>query len=373
MIARIVARTNLDDFTDEVLNSFWDRPEYRRFRPHRDDVRAWVRWNIELVIRWLVDGHPPSQAELDQFRDRARARAADGMPADVVPANFRRGARFAWTALLDAAREDERPALLDSADLMFEYVDRVSQLFSDTYEGAATAVTVSSDERSARTLLARLIADGRLTGEDHQLAERIGFAIRSAYRPFVVVAAGLSAQQHAALATALRARHALATTEGRRVIGLGGGLPIAWTELGLGPAHLRAEADLTVREQLSDALDELRMVAEIGEARGVRGRARIDDFLPELLLRRSPRLAARTRRRVYGPLDAELARTLDLLIENDFDRAATAAMLPAHRNTLTNRLARIRELAGVDVDRSEGRGLAWLAWLERTGDGRPAA
>ena len=111
MIRRIVARVDLDEFTERVLDSFWERPEYQRFRPLREDVRAWVRWNIDLVIRWLVDGQPPSESDLERFRERARTLAANGMPADIVPANFRRGARYAWTALLDAAREDERAAL----------------------------------------------------------------------------------------------------------------------------------------------------------------------------------------------------------------------------------------------------------------------
>jgi DNA-binding PucR family transcriptional regulator len=37
-----------------------------------------------------------------------------------------------------------------------------------------------------------------------------------------------------------------------------------------------------------------------------------------------------------------------------------------HRNTLTNRVARIRAITGLDVDRAEGRALVWLAWLERS-------
>ena len=94
----------------------------------------------------------------------------------------------------------------------------------------------------------------------------------------------------------------------------------------------------------------------------------IDDYLPELLLRRSPRLAARLRARVYGKLaasDPELARTLDALIEHDFDRGATAAALPVHRNTLSNRINRIRAVTGLDVDRADGHGVVWLAWLDR--------
>jgi sugar diacid utilization regulator len=38
-----------------------------------------------------------------------------------------------------------------------------------------------------------------------------------------------------------------------------------------------------------------------------------------------------------------------------------------HRNTLTNRLARIHALTGLDADSADGRGLLWLGWLERRG------
>jgi len=113
-IRRIVERSDIDEFTERVVDSFWDRPEYRPYRPLREDLRSWVRWNIDLVIRWLVDGQPPTNEDLARFRERAQALASDGMPADLVPANFRRGARYAWTAILESAHDDERPALLET-------------------------------------------------------------------------------------------------------------------------------------------------------------------------------------------------------------------------------------------------------------------
>ena len=125
VLRRIVGRTNLEEFSDRVLDSFWDSPEFQRLHPPREEVRLWVRWNLDLVVRWLIDGSAPTGAELEVFREQARTRAAEGFPPDIVPANFRRGARFAWGALLDAATEEERPALLESADLLFDYVDRV--------------------------------------------------------------------------------------------------------------------------------------------------------------------------------------------------------------------------------------------------------
>jgi purine catabolism regulator len=70
--------------------------------------------------------------------------------------------------------------------------------------------------------------------------------------------------------------------------------------------------------------------------------------------------------RVYGPLGDELAHTLDVLVEHNFDRAPTAAALPVHRNTLRDRINRVSETTGVDLDSAYGRGLAWLAWLHRS-------
>jgi hypothetical protein len=369
VIRRIVERVDLDEFTERVLDSFWERPEYQRFRPLREEVRAWVRWNIELVIRWLVDGQPPTEADLERFRERARMLAANGMPADIVPANFRRGARYAWTALLDAARDDERAALVDTAELLFDFIDRVSQLFSDTYESAGQAATISEDERRARALLARAGAGGQPSGEDLQLAERIGFELTGVYRPFVLVAPAWSVQRHLALAGRLRARHLLVVSEGRRVAGLAH-RKVPWRELGVDPRAVIAQGRRTRRAELSDAFDELRTVVDVAVREGRTGAVDPDDHIAELLLRRSPRLAGRLRSRVYDQLaaqDPELTRTLDALIEHDFDRGATAAALPVHRNTLTNRLNRVRAITGLDVDRAHGRGLLWLAWLERSG------
>jgi hypothetical protein len=366
-IRRIVERSDLDEFTERVVDSFWDRPEYLPFRPLREDLRDWVRWNIDLVIRWLVDGQPPAEADLERFRERAQALATDGMPADIVPANFRRGARYAWTALLESAHDDERPALLESADLLFQFIDRVSELFSDTYESGSPPAIVSQEERRARDLLARACAGDEPTMDDHQLAERLGFELRGTYLPFVLVAPAWPAQRHLALAGRLRARRLLAVSEGRRVAGLAH-RKVAWNELGMDPQAVCAQGLRTRRGELGDAFEELRTVVDVALREGRAGEVEVDDHLAELLLRRSPRIAARLRARVFEQLntyDPELTRTLDSLIEHDFDRGATAAALPVHRNTLTNRLRRIRAITGLDVDHPDGRALVWLAWLDR--------
>ena len=367
VVRRIVERTDMDEFADRVLDTFWERPEFQRLRPPREAVRAWVRWNLELVNRWLIESRPPSESELDVFREHARARAGEGIPADVVPSNFRAGARFAWRALLEAATDEERPALLESADLLFEYVDRVSRIYSEAYEEVAAHASAPAEEAAARGALARISADEAPRPEDHRLAERVGFELDRASRPFVVAAPRRGADYHAELAAALRRRRALAASDRRRVIGLSN-RRLDWDALELDRRVLIAHGPGAIGVERGHALDELCDAVDAAVARGDTGRVEVDDYLGELLLRRSPRVGARIEQRLYGPLGPELARTLDVLVEHNFERARSAAVLPVHRNTLRDRIGRISELTGVDLESAGGRALAWLAWVTRTNE-----
>jgi len=329
-------------------------------------VRAWVRWNVDLVIRWLTEGRPPSESELEIFRERARDRAAEGMPADVVPANFRRGARFAWRALLEAATDEERPALLESAELLFEYVDNVSRVFSEVYEATARAAPAAAEETAARALLRRIAEDEVPLPEDQNLAERIGFQLDGAAWPFAIAAPARPAEYHAELAGQLRRRGALAASEGRRVVGLADSRS-PWRGIELDLRAIVIQGSGALGGERGRAMEELRGAVDVASARGQTGQIALEEYLPELLLRRSPRLAGQISERMYGPLGGELAHTLDLLVEHSFERGRTAAALPVHRNTLRDRIHRISELTGVDLDSAHGRGLAWLAWLQQKG------
>lgn len=365
VVRRIIERTDMDQFTERVLDSFWETDEFQRFQPPRDRVREWVRWNLDLVNRWLTEGRPPTDSELETFRAHARDRAAEGIPADVIPANFRRAARFAWGALLDAASEAERPALLDSADLLFEYVDRVSRIY---FEESAASAAPRGEETAARALLARIDADQAPLPEDHQLADRIGFDLGRASRAFVIAAPRCSAEYHLELAGQLRRRRALAASEGRRVVGLAMSRS-PWRELELDRSAVLAQTGAAIRGERGRNLADLRIAVDVAVGRGDRGEVHPEDLFAEMLLRRSPRIAGQIKARVYGPLDEELTRTLDLLVQNSFERGSTAAALPVHRNTLRDRIHRISEITGVDLNTAQGRGLAWLAWLERRDSG----
>jgi hypothetical protein len=356
VIREIVRRTDLEAFSERVLDSFWEVPGLQRLRPPRDELRAWVRWNVELVIRWLVEGRGPSEEELEAFRAEARSRAAAGTPAELVPANFRRGARFAWGALLEAAHDDERTALVESADLLFEYVERVSQIFSEVYATASP----DPEEQAARMLLDRIARGETPRPDDYAFCEQLGFELDRAASPFVVALPGAGGLDHAALASRLRSSGAVACSEGRRVAGLSQRRTLEFDSQAVVAFGARV-----IRDERARALDELRLVTEAALALGRSGPQSADELLPELLLLSSPQFARRLRTRVYEPLTPELERTLETLIEHDFERGATAAALPVHRNTLRGRLRRIGELTGVEFDTASGHALAWLAYRAR--------
>ncbi len=228
----------------------------------------------------------------------------------MIAASFRREARFAWRAMVEAATDAERPALVEIADLLFEYVDRVSRIYSEVYGSAEKRRGPSAEEEAARELLRRIAAEDETLTEDQQLAERIGFRLERAATPFVIAIPDGSAQRHA----------------------------------------------------------ELRGAVALAAGQGDSGEIEVGDYLPALMLGLSPRIAGQIRARVYSPLDGdhpELVRTLDALIKNNFEKGRVAAVLHVHRNTLRDRIARISELTGLDLEGVEGRGLAWLAWLAR--------
>jgi hypothetical protein len=369
LVRSLLGRLDLEAQVRRVEDGMRDMPEYRRFVADvdsdraRDRGRAGIRWNVETFRRWLADGQLPPDSELERLRDLVGVRAAEGRPPEEGLAVYRRGLRLGWDTLHEAATQEERVALSGAVDLFLAWVDLVSKTFTEAYAQERDAL-ISQHERRARTLIDRLIIETPPGSEDLSLADILGFRLAERYRPFVAMLPGGSMAQHTDLAARLRMHAALAATEGRRVIGLSHDL-VAWEPFGFGSRLLVAEGPPTEPVDLDDALEDLRAVARIGEGAGVRGRLDPGRYVPELLLQRSGHIAQRLDDRVFGPLLAagrpELAATLRALVQHGFERRATAAALPVHRNTLTHRLARISRLTGLDLDDVHDRGLIWLA------------
>jgi hypothetical protein len=342
-------------------------PAYTRFlwRVDRDAV---VRWNVDLVLRWMIDGTPPDAYTRSELYELLRARAEAGQPIEDSILVYRRGARLFWDALLDLSDDAGRAALAARANTVWEcleqYLDIVVELLAQAY-GDHRELPATAGDRRARALFDRLCAHLPLTVEDRERAARLGFDLGTRSCPFVAKLLDAPIAEHARLAARLRAAGALAFTEGVQIVGL---VPAGfdWREYTADVRLLLTEDPPTPRSRLAAAADGLRALAAI--AAGTRhrgGRARVEDYLPELLLADSGEIADRIARRVFAPFEqgdtADLAETLRCLAANGFNSAATAAALPVHRNTLLYRVNRIEKLTGLSLGDQRDRTLVLLA------------
>ena len=141
------------------------------------------------------------------------------MPLEDLLHAYRLGGRIGWNALEEAALPHERSSLLHGAELLLDYVDRVSAAVSQAYLEERQHL-VSEEERQLRNLLDTLVEGGTPPTELRALAEQLGLPLSDRYRPFAAAVPDALARRHSELASALRGQGILALTEGARVAGL---------------------------------------------------------------------------------------------------------------------------------------------------------
>ena len=338
----------------------------------RADVVRGIRRSLRRWRGIVSTGAMPPDSDYDQLREWTRARAGEGLRLEDLLRLIGLVHQLSWQLLRDHAREDESDVLLELSGPVAEYADRISAVATETYL-AERELLVSEEERWTRSLLDRLCVDSPLDTAHRELADRLRIPLDCAYSPFVVVMPDRPSDRHAALAAHLRrAGWRLAVTHSDRVVGLAW-KPLDLPDLGVGPAVLLAIGEPKPRGELAAAREELDVLAEHGRRMGLLGRLNAEDYLLEMLLGRSPRLAARLKERVLAPLadddSAELAHTLKTLVACRFDRTATSAALHVHRNTLAYRLGRIEEMTGLDL--ASPRDLACVYMAIGMGGGPP--
>jgi hypothetical protein len=95
----------------QMESGFLQLPAYTRF-PWPVDRVAVVRWNVDLTLRWMINGTPPDEYIRSELHELLRARAMAGQPIEDSILVYRRGARMFWDALLDLAKEADRSLVL---------------------------------------------------------------------------------------------------------------------------------------------------------------------------------------------------------------------------------------------------------------------
>ncbi|MFE2419838.1 PucR family transcriptional regulator [Streptomyces hokutonensis] len=354
-------------------------PEYARLARHCEAsaLRASLRRHVGLLLHWMVRGTPPDSYVLSEMYERARECAVAGQPLDGGLLLQRRGVRAFWDAVLGLAIEEERAQPADWTDQglrhLDSYLDIVTRMYTQAYEDQADLPSARGDRR-AHTVFDRLCADLPITVEDQERAARLGFDLTPPYVPFVVLLDKSAPAERAELAARLRGAGALAFVEDARVTGLTS-LTFDWSVFVADQRLLLAQDLPTGRTGLRTAVDNLRLLVAVASRSNRRGRVRVEDFLPQLLLAHSPELADAVTRRVFGPLtcgdNGALTATLACLAENQFDNASATAALHLHRNTLLYRIRQIEKLTGLALQRHSDRALVWLAVVWAQVSSRP--
>ncbi|MFF4898006.1 PucR family transcriptional regulator [Streptomyces sp. NPDC001068] len=323
-----------------------------------------VRRSLELVRNWLLTGQGPDENALSDLYETAREAARHGVGAEDVIRACWGTARAVRSTVLEAVPPEGGTYLLPHLDVPWAFLDVALTTVTRAFADQRDLPSAGGNSRAA-TLFARICARAATTVEDLDRAERLGFDLGGPHAPFVAAVDGGSAAAHAGLAARLRSAGALAYAEGHRVVGLTGP-DFDWGGFLADRALILAAEPVAGDGALAEAVGTMHDLVTLASRDERRGRVRVDDYLTELMLAGSPRLAEDIVRRVLGPLDTEdpsgaLSQTLRSLSAHGFNRTATAAALPAHRNTLLYRINRIERLSGLDLDRHAHRELARLA------------
>jgi PucR C-terminal helix-turn-helix domain len=371
-LAAIVRRIDRADLAERMVERFrGEIAGYRRLPEPTvlGEILDVSRQNIDLFFRTIVEGHSLGEADYTPFRESAKRRATEGMPLEDLLHAYRLGGRLAWQMVVEAAEPDEQDLLLSAAGLVMEYIDAVSSSVAQSYMEERTHL-VSEEERSLRALLEAIAGTAAIEGPLRNLAERIGFPLLDQYVPFCQTAQGGTAHEHSRFAQRLRSEGLLALTEGDRVLGLAP--PDAAIPRAKHPRALMALGEPTPRRRLTDALDDVRLLLDIGLRFDRAGEITLDSHMPELLLARSPRLAARLEVRVLGRLQAaggprspDLLETLEVFLASGLDRREAASRLHVHPNTLNYRLRRVEEVTGLQLSSPDDLMLVALAVRQR--------
>lgn len=324
-----------------------------------------VRRGVEIALARLIALMGRDEAALEPQVRRVYERIgagewANGRSLDALLAAYRTGARVAWEQMSAAtlAAGAQNVEIVSLAEAIFVYIDELS---AASVAGYADAQVADAGRReSVRTRLAELILDG--AGESDTamaLAEQIGWSapggVAVAIGPgdgdrWPPVAAGGQAlvvagdRRWAVVPTWLARADTLVDGERRTVV--------------VGSSEALADAPNSLRS----AMRLVKLVAAGVVASPLDGLIRAEDYLLELAVTADPASVARLHEELFSALSEvsderrdALLRTLLAWLLTGGDRVAAAALLHVHPQTISYRLARLRDFLGDDLDEPRRR------------------
>src|ERR1700753_3464924 len=126
-------------------------PAYVSYQGAVDQV-ALVRWNVALILRWLISGSAPDDYVRSELHELLRARAVAGHPIEDSILVYRRGVRMLWEALLDLSKDEDRAVLTAEADMIWacfeDYLDMIVNVFAQAYSSQEEVPSTAGDRRA---------------------------------------------------------------------------------------------------------------------------------------------------------------------------------------------------------------------------------
>lgn len=333
-----------------------------------DEIVPGVRADLERALRAVIEDRGPTADELDASEAVGAQRADQGVSVEAMLQAFRVALRIGLQRGRRAlAQADAGEALaLEFSDRLWDWSDLVMQRAATGHRRAELAAARRELRRRddvLHGLVTGALAPARLRAE----APVVGLEPDGRY----VALRGRPADHDL--------RHRLEATLAAHVADVGGLAGVVGGDvIAVARTPPRRVADAVVAmagpqplAELSAAFGEAAVVLTCADMAGRRGVVSLADVTLHAAVVADERTSTLLEQRCLVPLDAagdfgaELERTLSTLLERGLRQDETARHLDIHVNTLRHRLARYREITGVDPREVDDLVAVWWALLAR--------
>ena len=328
-------------------------PEYAAMSPAQmtEEVLPTSRRAVTTFFEAFLAQREVKRDEIRFFAESGRTRLGMGVPLDAVLHAYRIAGRVTWDAIVGAVRVGEEALLAELAGRWMDFIDHTSSAVARAYLAASHERLRHLDARRRELVEALLSATD--PAEVAAVSLRFSTVLASAYVPVLVGGADVAVHIDALLDAAPGGT--LGGHRGERVLLL---VPDNASDIG----ELRSAARTAVAAYGQPAAPGAALLAEVSHvetlletaiAEGVTtGSFGPDDLLVEQLLLGNERVAAALRRRVLDRITARdpsggVVSTLRTYLACG-SIPETARREVVHANTVSYRLARVRELSGLD-------------------------
>jgi sugar diacid utilization regulator len=375
-VAELFAQ-QIDDLVVQITDvQRFELPQYQTLP--RELLEQETREMLGIAARQLLRGRSIDDEARAEVVPLVRGWARSALPPSAIAQSFQLAAHQIVLRKRAIVRSLRLPS--DVEDALHDFAWRWTMLSAAALAEAQRDGAVAAARRDAahRSDFLRDLAAGHVTSSRlHDEAERLGLDLEIDY--VAVVAPVVEATAASGIESALRSSGS--TAEHRAVSAVLDGQLIA-----IAPRRPRVPDGAVVAvgqarpvAELRPSITEARQLLHVARCFGLTGLIDLEATGPLTMVAFAGETARRLADHHFAGLGDEfrdVERTVLALLERDHSVAGLAADMHVHRNTVRYRVARFRELTGLDVRRTRDLVTAWwlLTWREsqRSPDERAA-